>query len=112
MAARYGVPARRVVGMRREIENSRISGIVAPPVPFSDGKLDAYRMFIDRGQRPQFVAGDSINDWKLLEFAECAHLVVEPTGERLRDFARWRRREGEQWMIQEFASLIFHTKTL
>jgi phosphoserine phosphatase len=101
-AALYGIPPQRVVGMRREVEGDRITAVVGPPVCYSDGKLDAYRMFISRDEPPSIVAGDSLADWKTLESSAEARLLVEPAPAALRDFALWRKREGEMWLLQKF----------
>jgi phosphoserine phosphatase len=99
----YGIPPSRVVGMRRQIVDGRISGTVLPPISFSDGKLDAYQTFVNRTRPPTFAAGDSLYDWKLLEWADEARLLVEPVPDKLRDFAHWRRSEGETWLFQLFS---------
>lgn len=101
-AATYGISRHRVVAMRREIVDGRISPAVAPPVSYSDGKLDAYRMLISRGEAPSFVAGDSLGDWKILEFSVQARLLIEPAPPPLREFALWRKSAGEAWLLQRF----------
>jgi len=106
-AERYFVAPQDVVGMRRAIVNGRITSVIEPPCSWGDGKLDAYSMFVDREHPPNFVAGDSIGDWKLLEWAtDCALLVEshdEPAGDgSLRNYALWSRSVGENWLIQRF----------
>ncbi len=98
----YGIPPSRVVAMRREVVDGRITPAILPPVSFSDGKLDAYQMFVSRTRPPPFAAGDSLYDWKILEWAEEAHLLVEPAPEPLREFALWLKSEGETWLLQRF----------
>lgn len=98
----YDVPPDHVVGMRRQVVSDKISLEVIPPVSFSDGKLDAYRLFINGSKSPSFVAGDSLGDWKLLESSDCLRLLVEPVPSHLRKFAEWRRAEGELWLFQQF----------
>lgn len=101
-ASLYDVPPSRVVGMRREITQGKITLQVIPPVSFSDGKLDAYRTFISREYPPLLVAGDSLGDWKLLEASDKVRLLVEPVPSALREFAEWRRSAGEAWLFQAF----------
>ncbi len=101
-AGLYGIPASHVVGMGREVKEGRITSVFMPPCSHSDGKLDAYQMFVARDRPPSFAAGDSEYDWKLLEWAEDTRLVVEPAPEKLRDFARWSRALGETWLLQRF----------
>ena len=98
----YGIPPARVVGMRRVVIDGKITAQVEPPVSFSDGKLDAYQAFVSRAQPPTFAAGDSVNDWKILEWAEFGRLLIEPAPEPLRAFALWRQSAGEPWLLQEF----------
>ncbi len=98
----YGIPASRVVAMRREVIDGRITPAILPPVSFSDGKLDAYQMFVSRTHPPTFAAGDSLYDWKILEWAEQARLLVEPVPSPLREFALWRQSTGETWLLQQF----------
>lgn len=101
-AAMYGLPPQQVVGMRRVIARDRITQEVEPPVSYSDGKLDAYRLYIDKIGAPRFVAGDSVGDWKLLESATEMRLLIEPSPSPLREFAVWRHEEGEAWLLQGF----------
>ncbi len=101
-AALYGIPADRVVAMRREVRDGRITRIPIRPVSYGDGKLDAYRTFVDFSQPPTLAAGDSLGDWKLLEWAERTRILVEPAPEKLREFALWRKSEGEEWLLQRF----------
>jgi phosphoserine phosphatase len=101
LAELYGIPPARVVGMRREVVDGKLTARVEPPVSFSDGKLDAYQMFVSRTQPLTFAVGDSVNDWKILEWAE-ARLLVEPGPPKLREFALWRKGAGECWLLQAF----------
>ncbi|MGB8645923.1 MAG: haloacid dehalogenase-like hydrolase [Anaerolineae bacterium] len=100
----YGIPANRVVALRRALVDGRMTRAVEPPVSFSDGKLDAYRMFVDAHRPPWFAAGDSVYDWKLLEWAEGGRLLVEPTHPRLRTYAQWQKSLGAPWLVQEFCA--------
>jgi phosphoserine phosphatase len=99
---RYNLPPQYVVGMRREIVNGRITASPATPVSWGDGKLDAYQMYVTRERPPNLVAGDSVGDWKLLEWATDTALIVEPTHSGLRDYAVWKKTLGEAWFIQSF----------
>jgi phosphoserine phosphatase len=102
MAERYGIAPERVVGMQRVLRDGRITVEIDSPISWGDGKQDALRLFVGRDRLPSFVAGDSIGDWKLLEWAtECA-LVIEPSPEPLIEFANWRRSLGETWLVQAF----------
>jgi phosphoserine phosphatase len=102
-AARYGFRPERIIGMQREIVDGVLTQTVQPPVCFGDGKLGAYQMCISCTQAPTLVAGDSLGDWKLLESAGEARLLIEPLAASLRTFAEWRKSEGEKWMVQKFS---------
>src|SRR5581483_1484946 len=67
-AERYFIPSHHVIGMRRSVVNGRIMAQIEPTVSWGDGKLDAYQMFVTRERPPNFATGDSIGDWKLLEW--------------------------------------------
>ncbi len=101
-AERYSIPLQNVIGMRRALEDGRITAAFEPPCSWGDGKLDAYQMFVTRERPPNFVAGDSVGDWKLLEWAADCELLVEPTQDALREYALARRELGESWLIQRF----------
>ncbi len=101
-AERYFLPPQNVIGMRRTILNGRITTAFEPPCSWGDGKLDAYTLFVSRERPPNFCAGDSVGDWKLLEWATDCTLVVEPTTDALRDFAQWEKSIGKNWLIQQF----------
>lgn len=103
-AERYFLAPRQIIGMRRAVVDGRIRAALEPPCSWGDGKLDAFQRFVMRDRIPNFCAGDSVGDWKLLEWASDCALVVEPTPESLRDFARWKRSVGETWLVQEFAA--------
>jgi phosphoserine phosphatase len=101
-AERYFFPPENVIGMRRAIVNGKITAAFEPPCSWGDGKLDAYQMFVTRARPPNFCAGDSVGDWKLLEWTTDGALLVEPTRDALREFARWKQSLGETWLIQKF----------
>jgi phosphoserine phosphatase len=101
-AGLYGIPPTRTIGMRRELHGDRITSQVAPPVSYSDGKLDAYRLFINYERAPSLVAGDSLGDWKILESSEAVRILIDPAPAQLREFALWRKGLGESWLLQTF----------
>jgi phosphoserine phosphatase len=101
-AERYFIPRENVIGMRRAVVNGKITAAFEPPCSWGDGKLDAYQMFVTRERPPNFCAGDSIGDWKLLEWATDAALLLEPTSDSLRDLARRKQSIGETWLVQKF----------
>jgi phosphoserine phosphatase len=101
-AERYDIPPERVIGMRREVRDGVITAELEPPCSWGDGKLDAYQMFVSRERPPNFCAGDSVGDWTMLEWATDCALVVEPSIESLKNFARWKKSLGESWLIQGF----------
>lgn len=101
-AERYFFPPENVIGMRRAVVAGKITAAFEPPCSWGDGKLDAYQMFVTRERPPNFCAGDSVGDWTLLEWATDAALLVEPTRDALREFARWKQSVGETWLIQSF----------
>lgn len=101
-AERFFVPPQNVIGMRRAVVDGRITVALEPPCSWGDGKLDAYNHFVTRERPPNFCAGDSIGDWKLLEWATDCALLVEPTTDSLRNFAAWKRSGGENWLVQKF----------
>lgn len=101
-AERYFMPAENIIGMRREIVNGRITAAVSSPVSWGDGKLDAYQRFVTGKRPPNFAAGDGVGDWKLLEWATDAALIVEPTHDGVRDYALWKKSLGEAWFVQSF----------
>ena len=101
-AERYFFPTQNVVGMRRELVNGKITAAFEPPCSWGDGKVDAYQLQVTRTRPPNFCAGDSIGDWKLLEWATDAALLCEPTRAPLREFARWKQSLGETWLVQSF----------
>jgi phosphoserine phosphatase len=102
-AERYFIAPENVIGMRRALRDGRITAEFEPPCSWGDGKLDAYNMFVTRERLPNFVAGDSIGDWTLLEWATDCALLVEPAKASLVNFARWKRSLGENWLFQEFS---------
>jgi hypothetical protein len=51
---------------------------------WGDGKLDAFNMFVTRERPPNFVAGDSLGDWTMLEWATDCALLVESHAKMLR----------------------------
>lgn len=103
-AERYAVPPQNVIGMRRAIVDGRITADIEPPCSWGDGKLDAFNQFVTRERPPTFAAGDSVGDWKLLEWAECALLVQaqdDPTqASPLKEYALLNRERGENWLVQ------------
>ncbi len=101
-AERYGILPSRVIGLRRKVVDGVISLVNDRPISYSDGKLDAFQHWVTRDRPPTFAAGDSLGDWKMLEWAEEARLLIEPAPDRLRDFARWRLESGETWLLQKF----------
>lgn len=101
-AERYFLPPQNVIGMRRAVVDGEIRVAPEPPCSWGDGKLDAYQMFVTRDRPPNFCAGDSVGDWKLLEWATDCALVVEPTIDALRNFAQWKQSVGETWLLQAF----------
>ena len=101
-AERYFIPPQNVIGMRRAVVNGRITAAFEPPCSWGDGKLDAYNLFVTRERPPNFCAGDSIGDWKLLEWATDGALLLEPTADALRNFAQWKKSVGENWLVQKF----------
>jgi len=101
-AERYFFPPENVIGMRRAVVDGKINAAFEPSCSWGDGKLDAYQMFVTRARPPNFCAGDSVGDWKLLEWATDVALLVEPTRDALREFARWKQSVGETWLIQRF----------
>ena len=101
-AERYFFPAQNVIGMRRARVNGKITAEFEPPCSWGDGKLDAYQMFVTRARPPNFCAGDSVGDWKLLEWATDCALLIEPTRDAVRQFAQWKQALGEMWLVQDF----------
>lgn len=102
-AERYFFPPENVIGMRRAIVCGKITAAFEPPCSWGDGKLDAYQRLVTRARPPNFCAGDSVGDWKLLEWATDGALLFEPTHPALREFARWKRTLGEIWLVQNTA---------
>ena len=101
-AERYFFPTQNVIGMRRAIVNGKITAAFEPPCSWGDGKLDAYQMFVTRERPPNFCAGDSVGDWKLLEWATDVSLLLDPSREALHEFARVKQSLGETWLVQRF----------
>lgn len=101
-AERYFISSHNVIGMRRAIVNGRVTAAFEPPCSWGDGKLDAYNLFVKRERPPNFCAGDSIGDWKLLEWATDGALLIELAPDSLRNFAQWQQSIGANWLIQRF----------
>lgn len=101
-AERLFIPPQNVIGMRRALVDGCITAAHEPPCSWGDGKLDAYQMFVTRDHPPNFVAGDSVGDWTLLEWATDCALIIEPTRDSLRQFAEWKQALGETWLVEGF----------
>ncbi|TNE91339.1 MAG: hypothetical protein EP330_05545 [Deltaproteobacteria bacterium] len=92
LAARYGVPAERVLGMElREVDGWAHEEVVGT-VTYRQGKVDA--LFDATGRRPDLAAGDSITDLELLRSATY-RLLLDRGAPHVRGIA-----EEERWWIQ------------
>lgn len=93
--ARYfGVPARRVIGVRPEVKDGRYTGKALPPVTYRQGKVAAIRKYI--GLRPVLVFGDAITDLEMMAYFRERPVLIERGN---RDILAVARRRG--WLIQK-----------
>lgn len=97
MAARYGLPADRVIGMRLETRpDGSFADELLPPIPHGPGKVEAIRQRI--GRDPLFVAGDSDGDADMLGLPSVRlRLVIQRPGQpRLAEMLR--QASPESWL--------------
>jgi phosphoserine phosphatase len=74
VAARYGVDADHVLGVRTALKDGRLAAEVLPPVTWRQGKVDALKSRLGN-RRPALAFGDSWTDFEMLTDAEHAVLV-------------------------------------
>jgi len=72
-AARYGLSASRVHGVRTRVEGGRIGREIVPPITWRAGKVDAIRR--EAGRRPDLAFGDAWTDFEMLTWARTGVLV-------------------------------------
>jgi phosphoserine phosphatase len=70
----FGIPADRVVGVRSEEQDGRLTARVLAPVTVGEGKRAALAARLD-GRRPALAMGDTWTDYELLLWAERAVFV-------------------------------------
>ena len=87
VAARYGVLADHVLGVRTALQNGRLTGEVLAPVTWRKGKVDALRT--RTGRRPALALGDAWTDFEMLIDAEAA-IIIDRGNASLRDAIRSR----------------------
>ncbi len=71
-APRYKQPADRVIGVDLAVKNGIIQSVLAGPLTYRQGKVDAIDQRI--GRRPTFAAGDALTDYEMLHAAPHALL--------------------------------------
>jgi HAD superfamily hydrolase (TIGR01490 family) len=76
-AAALGIPVERVIAVRANVEEGRLSAAVEQPVPFGPGKVAQLK---SRGLKPALAVGNGEGDLPMLEYADAA-LVVAPHGD-------------------------------
>jgi phosphoserine phosphatase len=68
VSARLGVPPERVLGVRTEVVDGRLTRALVPPVTYRQGKVEVIKRHI--GRRPMLVLGDAWTDIEMLRYAE------------------------------------------
>ena len=92
LAAHYGVPPERVLGMELREEDGWVHREVVGTVTYRQGKVDA--LFQATGKTADLAAGDSITDLELLRSAT-HRLLLDRGAPHVREIA-----EQERWWIQ------------
>ncbi|MCA9519569.1 MAG: haloacid dehalogenase-like hydrolase, partial [Myxococcales bacterium] len=106
-AADYGVPPERVLAIHTRVVDGRLTDELIEPVTNLAGKAQAIEHWI--GVDPLFAAGNSANDWQMLERATTIRLVINPNATlRERIESEWGRAPasppGPRVLTQDFAA--------
>jgi len=97
VAPLYEIPADHVIGMRLELCDGTLTTQVIKPVTVKEGKVKAIQTYIHPTARPLLVAGDSSNDWPMLEYSQGLRLFFDRAGSSITERAR---QMGEGWLVQ------------
>lgn len=92
IAQQFAIPPTRIVGMRSEIHDGKLTATLAGPLTDGEGKVAAIETTLKAV--PMLVAGNSGSDVPMLRLASDLAIIVNPDAER-RDLAR---RKG--WLIE------------
>ncbi len=99
-APHFNVPLDKVVGIRVAVEKGQVTERIVAPVTYREGKVAAIQKYI--GQQPVLVAGDSMTDYEMLQYAKRVALVINPKdkGPANANIARLAREH--RWLIQRW----------
>lgn len=95
-----GVPVERVVGIRVAVEDGKLTDRVVAPVTYRQGKVEAIQKYIQ--QQPVLVAGDSMTDYEMLNYAKTLALVINPKDKGAPDHNIARLAQQHGWAIQRW----------
>ena len=100
-AANYlGVPASRVVGIRLEVKDARLTEQIIQPITFRAGKVAAIKKYI--GQQPVLVAGDSMTDYEMLQYASGLRILINPRDKGVDNANIYKLATKQGWLIQNW----------
>ncbi|MCW5851661.1 MAG: haloacid dehalogenase-like hydrolase [Anaerolineae bacterium] len=100
MAEALGVAADRVIGMRTQVIDGKITANLDGEAVATWGKVKAIQRTIHPTHRPVLVAGDNITDLPMLEYSGDTRLVIDRGVTALRQVAEERAAMGERWLVQ------------
>ena len=100
MAEALGVAADRVIGMRTQVVDGKITANLDGEAVATWGKVKAIQRTIHPTRRPVLVAGDNITDLPMLEYSADTRLVIDRGVATLRQVAEERAVAGERWLVQ------------
>lgn len=95
-----GVPVNQVVGIRLAVNAGLLSDKVIAPVTYRQGKVTAIDTYI--GQQPVLVAGDSMTDYEMLQYARELALVINPKNKGAAAENIAQLAQQHQWHIQRW----------
>lgn len=95
-AATYmGVEPSHVIAMKVEVTDGKLTDKIIPPVLHRTGKVEAIKKYI--GEKVDFVCGNSMSDYDMLEFSSVISLSINPSD---KPGGLMEQAEQHEWLIQ------------
>ena len=99
-AHRLGFARERVIGMRNEMVNGRLTSTLQQPDTWGEGKVTVIQRDIHPTQRPILVVADGLTDREMLAYGADVRLVIDRGRPSLQEQVEAGRARGERWLVQ------------
>jgi phosphoserine phosphatase len=109
-AHRLGFARERVIGMRNQVADGRLTCTLKEPNTWGEGKTTVIRRDIHPTQKPVLVVADGLTDYDMLEYGGDMRLVIDWGRPFLHDQVAAGRGRGETWLVQPPFPTVEHVK--